>query len=286
MPAVLTNWMTIALSGATVDGRTLDAADLKHMANAYNPETYCAVVNFEHLYGNLGTVRELRTMEKDGKTALQARICPNKYYYMANGECRGVFFSIEFIRQFADTGKPYLVGLAATDRPASLGTSELHFAIDDAKPGVERCEPVKLTTDAPETANFIDQLGALIAPLLSHFTTKKEDDTMTTEELTQAVSAALAPVQEQLSNLKTQVENLTANSSGGTPGKGEDSTTSTEPTTPPTAGEEFSMLKESFNTMSEQLNALSKRVDEALSSVPPKKGAGADAPAGTQTPIM
>jgi hypothetical protein len=35
---------------------------------------------------------------------------------------------MEVSTKFADTGKAYLVGLAATDDPASLGTEMLHSA--------------------------------------------------------------------------------------------------------------------------------------------------------------
>ncbi|PNB14442.1 GPO family capsid scaffolding protein, partial [Pseudomonas sp. DP16D-E2] len=39
-----------------------------------------------------------------------------------------LFTSIEIQPEFADTGKPYLRGLAITDDPASLGTQPLHFS--------------------------------------------------------------------------------------------------------------------------------------------------------------
>ncbi|MFP3534503.1 GPO family capsid scaffolding protein, partial [Burkholderia sp. SIMBA_042] len=37
------------------------------------------------------------------------------------------FTSVEIQPNFADTGKPYLRGMAVTDDPASLGTEALHF---------------------------------------------------------------------------------------------------------------------------------------------------------------
>ncbi|MCP5972942.1 GPO family capsid scaffolding protein, partial [Klebsiella pneumoniae] len=39
-----------------------------------------------------------------------------------------LFTSMEVNTSFADTGKAYLVGLAATDDPASLGTEMLQFS--------------------------------------------------------------------------------------------------------------------------------------------------------------
>ena len=56
-----TGWIQIATSGATIDGRTIDAQDLRDMAETYSTATYTAVIRFEHIryFGNFGTVAKL-----------------------------------------------------------------------------------------------------------------------------------------------------------------------------------------------------------------------------------
>ena len=58
---------------------------------------------------------------------------------------------MELTDDFAGTGKAYLMGLAVTDEPASLGTSQLHFSRK------EQC-PVFISqpTDALSFASYSD----------------------------------------------------------------------------------------------------------------------------------
>ena len=41
----------VAVEGATTDGRTIEANWLEEMAASYNPATYAARVNLEHIRG-------------------------------------------------------------------------------------------------------------------------------------------------------------------------------------------------------------------------------------------
>lgn len=128
MSKLMIDWQTVATAGPTIDGRTLEALQMEEMAYGYNPAEYTAVVNVDHVYGNMGHVTELRT-SRDAKvrTVLQARIQPNSNYVYLNESKVKQFFSIELVSDFAKTGKAYLVGLAITDVPASLGTSKAEF---------------------------------------------------------------------------------------------------------------------------------------------------------------
>ena len=133
--AVITDFRVIALSGATVDGREITAQEIQEMAEQYDPELYTARVNLEHYkpffpdseLGGYGDVVELKAEEsEDGKYALLARLRVNENLQKLWSSDQKVFSSIEMISEFADTGKAYLVGLAVTDKPASLGTTR-HF---------------------------------------------------------------------------------------------------------------------------------------------------------------
>ena len=44
----------LATAGSTVDGRTIDARDLEQIAASYDPKTYGARVNIEHIRGISG----------------------------------------------------------------------------------------------------------------------------------------------------------------------------------------------------------------------------------------
>ena len=132
MPRTLvSDWKRVATSGKTADGRTIDPQDLRDMASTYDPATYTAVIWFEHIryMGNFGSVVEVKTEDVDGgKVALFAKLAPNDRLLQLNKEAQKLFTSIEIQPEFADTGKPYLRGLAITDDPASLGTEPLHFS--------------------------------------------------------------------------------------------------------------------------------------------------------------
>ena len=135
----------VAVEGKTFsDGRTIERKWLSDIADTYNPQTYMARINCEHLrgfspekpffsYGNVLAVKaEEIDIEIAGKTerrlALFAQIEPNAELQRITGAGQKIFTSIEVNPNFAGTGKAYLAGIAATDSPASLGTEVLAFA--------------------------------------------------------------------------------------------------------------------------------------------------------------
>lgn len=129
--SLVSDWKRVATSGKTADGRTIDPQDLRDIAATYNPDTYTAVIWFEHIryMGNFGSVVEVKAEDVDGgNVALFAKLAPNDRLLQLNKEAQKLFTSIEIQPQFAGTGKPYLRGLAVTDEPASLGTERLHFS--------------------------------------------------------------------------------------------------------------------------------------------------------------
>lgn len=126
----------IATEGATTDGRTISRKWIEQMAKNFNPATYGARVWMEHMRGMfadgpfpaLGDVTELEAREVDGKMALYAEIDPTDRLKQINSERQKIYTSIEVDPEFADTGEAYLIGLAVTDSPASLGTDMLQFS--------------------------------------------------------------------------------------------------------------------------------------------------------------
>ena len=127
-----TDWLTIGTAGPTVDGRKISEQMLLEAAETYDPEEYEAVISSEHLlwwFGNFGRVAKVRTStDKKDRTVLQAKIQPNRRLIEMNSQGQRLHTSMELEPDFAGSGKSYLMGLAVTDEPASLGTSLLQFS--------------------------------------------------------------------------------------------------------------------------------------------------------------
>lgn len=144
-----TRFFRIAVEGITAtDGRVIERDWIEQMAAGYNPETYTATIDCEHIRGYspeppfncYGTVAALEARDVDltidGKTekrrALYASLDANDQLLAINKKGQKLFTSCEIAPNFASTGKAGLVGLAVTDNPASLGTEMLKFS--GAKP--------------------------------------------------------------------------------------------------------------------------------------------------------
>jgi len=133
-------WFCIAVAGDTTDGREIQADWIIQMAQNYNPNTYGARINVEHLrsiypgsvFGAYGDVLALKTekvtIDGEEKDALFAQIEPTQSLIELNKQKQKVYTSIEVDQNFANKGTAYLIGLAVTDSPASLGTEMLQFA--------------------------------------------------------------------------------------------------------------------------------------------------------------
>lgn len=131
----------VAVSGNTVDGREIQPQHLRDAAANYNLEVYAARVNIEHYlspypgsdFGAMGDVVALSVEDITdgplvGRTALYAEIEPSERMKQMTDKGQKVYSSIELHPQFALNGKAYMMGLAMTDTPASLGTERLKFA--------------------------------------------------------------------------------------------------------------------------------------------------------------
>jgi hypothetical protein len=125
----------VATEGATTDGRSISRDWITQMAKNYSPKTYGARVNLEHFRGILpdgpfrayGDITALKTEEVDGKLTLLAQIDPTTDLVELAKKRQKIYTSMEVDPDFAKTGEAYLVGLAVTDSPASLGTDMLQF---------------------------------------------------------------------------------------------------------------------------------------------------------------
>ena len=222
-------WFVIATEGATCDDRTINRTWIEQMAKNYDPKKYGARINLEHikfwLYSkdephaqSYGDVIALKTEEReDGKLQLLAQLDPTDELIELNKARQKIYTSVEIDTNFADTGEAYLVGLAVTDNPASLGTEMLKFSAQaQANPlGARKLKPENLFTAAVEQAfEFIEEQEAeeqeksfsLLEKIRGLFSKKAESEDARFSEH----SAAIELVAEESSKTAEDLKVLTA----------------------------------------------------------------------------
>ena len=128
----------VAVEGGTTDGRTITREWIEQMAKRYNQSTYGARVNMEHIrgydpngqfkmYGDITAAKtEEVDMEGEKRLALFVQIDPTPELVELNKKRQKVYTSVEIHPNLNEKGA-YLMGLAVTDSPASLGTEMLQF---------------------------------------------------------------------------------------------------------------------------------------------------------------
>ncbi|MBI0277280.1 GPO family capsid scaffolding protein [Hafnia alvei] len=149
-----TKFVRVAVEGATCDGRTLERQHLEQIVKNFNTSVFGARCNLEHIkslypestfrmYGDVLAVKnnEVKDGPLAGKLALFAQLDVTDELVELNRKRQKIYTSIEVNPNFATTGEAYLVGLAFTDSPASLGTEMLQFSATchtDANPLASR----------------------------------------------------------------------------------------------------------------------------------------------------
>ena len=206
----ISDWLCIAQEGKTIDGREIKREWIESVAKNYRIDLYQALIWCEHedpfwrqWSANLGTVEELKTEEVNGKLRLMARLRANSILQSMNEQEQKIYSSVEILPDFPCEGSYYLVGLAATDQPASTGLSRLTFSQHDqtfAKRFVRTAPVLFLGSGKTETPKRnID---------FSKFT-KRENYSMTQEE-TDALIAELEDAKQLIIELQEQNKELIA----------------------------------------------------------------------------
>lgn len=224
MAAIKSKRFRIAVEGATTDGRVISRDWLSQMAKNYNPEMYGARINMEHIRGyaadstfrRFGDVTAVEAEEigdgpLKGKLALFGWIDPMPELVELTKARQKIYTSIEVNPEFADTGEAYLVGLAVTDDPASLGTEILSFsATAKANPLASRKQDKdNLFTAAEETVIEFEEVADPAPSLLARITAMFTGHKKVSGEQFADVGAAITAVAEQVQlNADTQSQNL------------------------------------------------------------------------------
>lgn len=226
-----TRFFRVAVEGATTDGRAIERQWLLDAAQTYNRTTFAARVNVEHVRGvtpdgpfqAYGDVLALKTEEieldiagkKEKRLALFAEIDALDPLVAMNKRGQKLFSSIEINPNFANSGKAYMVGLAVTDSPASLGTEMLQFAASqgDNNPLAHRKQDkanlftaateakIELADEAPAVNPDPTGIFATLKGLLEGFTGKPK---------TEAPAVAATPGTPPVANIGTETGEATA----------------------------------------------------------------------------
>lgn len=130
----------VGVAARTVDGREIKPEYIKKMGALYDPIVYGARINLEHLRGiipdsafkSYGDVISVEVKEEviggEKRFALYAEIDPTEDLVELSKKRQKIYTSMEIQPNFPNEGDFYLVGLAITDSPASMGTQQLSFS--------------------------------------------------------------------------------------------------------------------------------------------------------------
>lgn len=246
----------ILQAGATIDGRVIEQKIIDEIAETYNPDIYTARINADHYpwsnkYGSVLSVEK-----KEDK--LFAVLKPNSMLLRMAEQGQLLHTSCEFYEKFADTGKAYLTGLALTDEPASLGTTQIQLSASNKDkacvPTSFQITPEQLSKDTEEEASMFHTFKRWLKGEgeLEQLSQQQEEDDMSKEleELLKQSIEQGKENQQQLSQLNEQVEKLNTNGKPPEqPAEPEDSTDVTE-------------LKDQVETLSSQVENLTGQIEK------------------------
>ncbi|WP_417441901.1 GPO family capsid scaffolding protein [Idiomarina sp.] len=218
----------VATEGGTTDGRVIERSWLEQIAANYDQDKYGARVWLEHIRGlrpdsdfkAYGDVVAVKTEENsEGKLVLYAQIEPTESLVKLNRDKQKIYSSIEVEPNFSDTGEAYLMGLAVTDSPASLGTEMLAFSAktENSPLAGRKQSPTTLFSAAiefdleledenseSETTKGSVLLNKVRTLLSKHKTASKTDFT----EVHSAVEEIATQTSELMGQYKTQIGEL------------------------------------------------------------------------------
>lgn len=266
MPKI-SDWKIIATEGPTVDGRKITRDWIEQMAASYDPKEYTALIWPEHrrFYGygeNWGNVVELKAEEEDGKLRLFAKLEPNEFMLEANRKKQKLFTSIEPNPDYKGEGRCYLMGLAATDSPASTGTSLLQFSRTSGETTELECSALE-EVDFSECFTRKDRFFAAFNEFFSsgdevpETPSIDEDTEVTEEQLKEALKEQFSAFKGEFKQELKEEFNL------------QDGPETPEPEEKGATVEQFSAtLDEKLKPLTEKVNGLETKFAELSQEVP------------------
>ncbi|UYV41570.1 GPO family capsid scaffolding protein [Providencia rettgeri] len=219
----------LCVEGATTDGRKVQRQWLTDIAKNYDPSVYGARINMEHLnyewmprFGDVESVytEEISEGALKGKLALYGILSPTDSLIEMNRKRQKVYTSVEINPNFSDMNSAYLVGVAVTDNPASLGTSMLEFSAGADKTATfseRKQDKDNVFTAAEETViEFTEEENkpektSLRERVMAMFSRERKRNDVELNDIHQAVELCAEEQTEtaqKLTQLETQVKAL------------------------------------------------------------------------------
>lgn len=218
----------VAVAGSTTDGRVIEATWIQQMADSYDPNTYTALGNLEHYRGfspssEFGTYAKVTALKAEEveingtkKLALFAQVDAFEQLLELHQRGQKLFTSIEVNPNFADTGKAYLVGLAFTDTPASLGTQIMEFASKnpEANPFVSKKQDKDNLFTAAEEADLQFEDGqdapakGLFSKVLDWLKPQQEEQDNKNKDQFKEVSDSLEAIAKTFGESQTKLQKV------------------------------------------------------------------------------
>lgn len=248
----------ILQAGTTVDGRVIEQKIIDEIAETYNTDVYTARINEEHYDWSykFGSVQSLEKRENK----LFAVIKPNSMLLRAVEQGQLLHTSCEYVEKFSDTEKAYLTGLALTDNPASLGTTQIHLSSkDDNKIHINSGFTIKSEQFSLNNGESDDSMYQKFKNWLKgekpdeQLSQQQEEDEMSkeTEEL---LKKSVEQNIELNSNVSKLIESLSAKNNTDEQGSGEGTGVS--------ENNELSELKGTVETLSTQVTDLTEKLSQ------------------------
>lgn len=220
--ATKSKFFRVAVEGGTTDGRTISREWIEQMAQRYSQGTYGSRVNMEHIrgydptgmfkmYGDITAAKtEEIEIEGEKRLALFVQIDPTPELIALNKQRQKVYTSVEIHPNLNQKGA-YLMGLAVTDSPASLGTEMLKFCASASEHplAARKQHPECLFTAAIETIIEFeeeqDKGPGLLERVTTLFTRHKQQATADFSDVHQAVEAVANEVTAQGTDLNAKL---------------------------------------------------------------------------------
>lgn len=247
--------------GNTVDGREVLQQDVDDIAETYNPKRYNARINEDHSKYSvkLGSVLSVDKRTAEDGDEIWSVLKPNSFLLRNIEMGQLLHTSCEYRRNFAKSGKAYLTGLAFTDEPASLGTTEVSLSANsNDETVIVACTGQVINSDnfsVQSEESLLTKLSSLLKRSPHNdeqLSQQQEDDDMSKalEELLKQSIEQGKENQQQLSQLSEQVEKLNIN---GQPQEQEPEAEE---------GAEVTELKGQVETLSSQVESLTGQIEK------------------------
>ncbi|WP_182033036.1 GPO family capsid scaffolding protein [Vibrio diabolicus] len=267
----------VLTAGPTIDGRDIPQQVIDDIAETYDPKKYTARINDNHSEWSWKGGSVLSAEARGSE--LWVEIKPNSHLLrnIENGQL--LHTSCEYLEDFAKTGKSYLTGLAFTDEPASLGTTQVHLstkAKEDGKKLVSSGQMLNLeslSTD-PEQEREQSWLVRQLHSLLNRNSadeqlSQQEDETEMSKETEELLKQSIEQNKELNSQLGQLVTCLSAQSPQENEEEGSDNTDDNGEVTELKG--QVETLSTQVGELKDELTKLSKLTDEGE-----RKPAGSD----------